>query len=270
MRNLSTKRLLPLAALASAISFHTHAADLHVYSGEDLQAAIQAARAGDEIILHPGGYESVATSTLSGFSDAHYYGAADGTASQPIILRSQSASNKQVLTGATPDKKIGLYITGDYWIIKDIVVTNSKRGIVLDNSNHSIIDNVVVHNIGQEGIHLRDNSSYNIVKNSWVYNTGVTSAGTGEGFYVGSHPGSDNGRGYVYGAACNYNVIGGNTIGPNVRAEHIDIKEGTKGTIFEYNIMDGTGISGANSADSFVDIKGQDAVIRGNKAYRNG
>lgn len=44
MRNLSTKRLLPLAALASAISFHTHAADLHVYSGEDLQAAIQADR----------------------------------------------------------------------------------------------------------------------------------------------------------------------------------------------------------------------------------
>lgn len=248
----------------------SQAARIDVYSGQELQQAIQAAVAGDEIVLQPGGYESEATSALSGFANAHYFGSANGTAQNPIILRSHSSTNRQILRGTTNTKKIGLYITGDYWIVKDIEVTNSAKGIVLDNSNYSVIDNVAVYNIGEEAIHLRDNSSNNLVKNSRVYNTGLVSPGTGEAFYVGSHPGSSDGKGYVYGAACNNNVIGGNTIGPGIAAEHIDIKEGTSGTIFEFNIMDGVGISAQNSADSFVDIKGQYAVIRGNKAYRNG
>jgi hypothetical protein len=247
-----------------------HAARIDVYSGQELQQAIQAAVAGDEIVLQSGGYESEATSSLSGFANAHYFGSANGTAQNPITLRSYSASQRQVLRGTTNTKKIGLYITGDYWIVKDIEITNSAKGIVLDNANHSVIDNVVVHDIGEEAIHLRDNSSNNVVKNSRVYNTGLVSPGTGEAFYVGSHPGSSDGKGYVYGAACHNNVIGGNTIGPGIAAEHIDIKEGTSGTVFEFNVMDGVGISGQNSADSFVDIKGQNAVIRGNKAYRNG
>ncbi|MDZ4260821.1 MAG: right-handed parallel beta-helix repeat-containing protein [Pseudomonadota bacterium] len=251
-------------------ALESQAARIDVYSGQELQQAIQAAVAGDEIVLQPGGYESEATSALSGFANAHYFGSANGTAQQPIVLRSSSATNRQVLRGTTNSKKIGLYITGDYWVVKDIVVTNSAKGIVLDNSNNSIIDNVVVHDVGEEAIHLRDNSSNNLVKNSRVYNTGLISPGTGEAFYVGSHPGSSDGKGYVYGAACHNNVIGGNTIGPGIAAEHIDIKEGTQGTIFEFNIMDGIGITGQNSADSFVDIKGQHAVIRGNKAYRNG
>ncbi len=248
----------------------SQAARIDVYSGQALQQAIQAAVAGDEIVLQPGGYESEATSTLSGFSNAHYFGSANGTAQKPITLRSYSNTNRQILRGTTTSKKIGLYITGDYWIVKDIEITNSAKGIVLDNSNYSVIDNVVVHDIGEEAIHLRDNSSNNLVKNSRVYNTGLVSPGTGEAFYVGSHPGSSDGKGYVYGAACHNNVIGGNTIGPGIAAEHIDIKEGTRGTIFEYNVMNGIGITGQNSADSFVDIKGQYAVIRGNKAYRNG
>ena len=261
--------------LSASVLFLLSAAELQaaridVYSGEELQQAIQAAVAGDEIVLQPGGYESVATSTLSGFSNAHYFGSANGTALKPITLRSYSKTNRQILRGTTTSKKIGLYITGDYWIVKDIEITNSAKGIVLDNSNYSVIDNVLVHDLGEEAIHLRDNSSNNLVKNSRVYNTGLVSPGTGEAFYVGSHPGSSDGKGYVYGAACHNNVIGGNTIGPGIAAEHIDIKDGTRGTIFEYNIMDGIGISGQNSADGFVDIKGEYAVIRSNKAYRNG
>ncbi len=251
-------------------ALESQAARIDVYSGQELQRAIQVAVAGDEIVLQPGGYASEATLPLSGFSNAHYFGSANGTAQKPIILRSSSATNRQILHGTTTSKKIGLYITGDYWIIKDIVVTNSAKGIVLDNANNSIIDNVVVHDVGEEAIHLRDNSSNNLVKNSRVYNTGLVSPGTGEAFYVGSHPGSSDGKGYVYGAACHNNVIGGNTIGPGIAAEHIDIKEGTQGTIFEFNTMNGVGISGQNSADSFVDIKGRHAVIRNNKAYRNG
>ena len=61
----------------------SQAARIDVYSGQELQQAIQAAVAGDEIVLQPGGYESEATSTLSGFANAHYFGSANGTAQKP-------------------------------------------------------------------------------------------------------------------------------------------------------------------------------------------
>jgi hypothetical protein len=241
-----------------------------VYSGEQLQQVMQTVVAGDEIVLQPGGYKSVASIAASGTDLAHYFGKANGTSQKPITLRSVDATKPQELVGGTTSAKYGLYITGDYWIVKNISVTNSQKGIMLDNANHVVIDNVIVHDVGQEAIHLRDNSSNNIVKNSRIYNTGLVDAGYGEAFYVGSHPGSTNSVGYVYGPDCNFNVIGGNTIGPGIAAEHIDIKAGVLGTVFEYNVMNGVGMTGANSADSFIDVKGNGSIIRGNKAYRNG
>ena len=83
----------------------SQAARIDVYSGQELQQAIQAAVAGDEIVLQPGGYESEATSALSGFANAHYFGSANGTAQNPIILRSHSSTNRQILRGTTNTKK---------------------------------------------------------------------------------------------------------------------------------------------------------------------
>jgi hypothetical protein len=56
-----------------------------------------------------------------------------------------------------------------------------------------------------------------------------------------------------------------NKIGPGVAAELIDIKEGTLSGTISGNTFDGTGISGENSADSWVDAKGNGYTIDGNK-----
>ncbi|RJG23124.1 hypothetical protein [Paenibacillus thiaminolyticus] len=55
-----------------------------------------------------------------------------------------------------------------------------------------------------------------------------------------------------------------------VAAEHVDIKERTIGTVVENCTFYGEGISGANYADSFIDVKGNNAVIRNNIGYQNG
>lgn len=68
---------------------------------------------------------------------------------------------------------------------------------------------------------------------------------------------------------CDNNLITHCVIGPGVTAEHVDIKEGTTGTIVEYCTLNGAGISGQNYADSFIDVKGNNAVIRYNTGYRN-
>ncbi|WP_217628215.1 hypothetical protein [Micromonospora nigra] len=55
-----------------------------------------------------------------------------------------------------------------------------------------------------------------------------------------------------------------NQLGPNVTAEHVNVKEGTEGGVIRGNQFDGRGISGANSADSWVDVKGRNYLIEGN------
>lgn len=55
-----------------------------------------------------------------------------------------------------------------------------------------------------------------------------------------------------------------NRIGPKVAAEEIDIKEGSCCGLIKGNTFDGTGMSGENYADSWIDLKGEDYTIEDN------
>ena len=96
-----------------------------------------------------------------------------------------------------------------------------------------------------------------------VHDTGLTSPQYGEGIYVGSS--ASNWTTYSGGLpdACDRDQILNNTIA-RTGAENIDIKEGTVGGLISGNQLDATGISGRNSADSWVDIKGNNWVIKDN------
>ncbi len=52
-----------------------------------------------------------------------------------------------------------------------------------------------------------------------------------------------------------------NTLGPNVTAEHIDVKEGTFNGVVRGNTFNGKGITGEHSADSWVDVKGTEYLL---------
>jgi parallel beta-helix repeat protein len=60
-------------------------------------------------------------------------------------------------------------------------ITDSNKGIVVENGNHNILEDLTVHNIKQEGIHLRYYSVDNILRHSEIYKTGLGSPGEGEG-----------------------------------------------------------------------------------------
>jgi hypothetical protein len=55
-----------------------------------------------------------------------------------------------------------------------------------------------------------------------------------------------------------------NRIGPNIAAEPVDVKEGTFNGVIRGNTFNGTGISGQNSADSWIDVKGIGYLIEDN------
>lgn len=227
---------------------------ISVSSTEELKAALSNAAAGDTLLLQPGIYESSEHGTKASL----FYSAAEGTADAPITIKSADPENPAVLKGTDTSRGIVLYVTGDYWNIENIVCCNSQKGIVLDNSNYSVISNVEVYDTGQEGIHLRDGSSYCEIIGAKVHDAGLVSE-YGEAIYIGS---AKSTSGYAYN--CDYNVVRDCILGPNTVAESVDIKEYTTGNIIENCTMYGGGMT---ATDSFVDIKGNGTIVRNNVCY---
>ena len=232
-------------------------------STAELQLALKNVQPGDRIMLKPGIYTGEKNN--SGYSYAHFYSGKQGTAAKPIIIESEDPSDPAILEGNSGDWGYVLYITGDYWEVRNLKIRTGKKGIMLDKSNYSLIYGCEVFEIGEEGIHLRDGSSHNIIENCNLHDIGLFNPGYGEGVYVGS----DKGKWDQFEKACDHNIINNCIFGPHVAAEHIDIKEGTTGTIVEHCLFNGTGITGENSADSFIDVKGNNSIIRNNIGHRN-
>ncbi|MBR3629041.1 MAG: right-handed parallel beta-helix repeat-containing protein [Oscillospiraceae bacterium] len=225
-----------------------------------LTAALADARAGDEIILREGTYEN---DKWQG-KWAAFFADAAGTAEAPIILRSEDPEHPATICGTDQSNKVALSIMGDYWRIENLRVGEAQKGIVLDQSCYSIISGCEVFNTGSEGIHLRDNSAHCLVENCAVHDTGTVTPKYGEGIYIGSAIGTEG-----YGFACHYNTVRSCNI-YRVAAECVDIKEFTYGTVIEDCTFDGSCISGENGANSFIEIKGNDCIIRRNTGHRNG
>lgn len=234
---------------------------VRVTNTEELKAALEDAKPGDEIVLAKGEY----VYSGSTYKGRMFTGAADGRSDAPIVLRSEDPDSPSVISGINTDGSYALTITGDWWIVENVKVTNAMKGIIIDNANHTKIIGCEVYHIGDEAIHIRDGSSYCLVENSFIHDTGLKTPGYGEGVYVGSSKSTSE-----YDHSCHYNRINRCKFGPNVAAEHIDVKEYTIGTIIENCTFDGTGMTGENYADSFVDLKGNDCILRNCTAYRNG
>lgn len=227
-----------------------------VKSGSELTKALRLAKPGDDIQMADG--------TYAGKFKIEY--SASGTAKNPIKL---SGSRNVILDAGDINTGYVLYLNANYWELNGFSLTNGLKGLMTDSASYNIIDGLFVHGIGEEGIHLRSFSSNNTIMNVRVENTGLKTPDYGEGLYIGSA--KNNWKKYSNGQAdkCDNNLIENNHIGPNVKAECIDIKEGTTGGVIRNNVFDATGISGANSADSWIDMKGNNYVVEGNTGYNN-
>ena len=238
-------------------------------TADQIVSAMASAIPGDEIIIASGTY--IATKKTQAPDNrgkwARYVGIGNGISTKPITVRGASSTNRPILQGPTGDYNgYTMRIVGDYWIIKDLIITEGSKGIVLDKSNYCKINNVLIHQIGEEGIHFRDGSSNNMADKCVIHHTGVKQPAYGEGVYVGSDKGQWDLTGTTtdYNPYCFDNTIQFCKIGPNVAAEGVDVKEGTKNTIIRDCEFSGQGISGENSADAFIDLKGAYGFVYNN------
>jgi hypothetical protein len=228
-------------------------ATIEVSNAAGLSKAIAEALPGDKITLSAGVYAGSFVIDKS------------GSENQPITLTGTSDAVLQ--NTASTGKRYGLYLNGaNYWIINGISINNSQKGIVTDLSNFNIFQNLTIYDVEDEAVHFRKNSSDNAIKNSIIYNTGLKQPQYGEGIYIGSS--SSNWQSIMLNSTTpdysNRNQVLNNRIGPNVTAESVDIREGTSGGSIVGNVFDTTGILGQNSADSAVDVKGDNYTLEGN------
>jgi hypothetical protein len=230
-----------------------------------IQNAMKGAAPGATLLIAPGVYTGSRSASGDPGGQGLFYSGTSGTASSPIVLKSCDPNNPAALRGtAVNDGSYGLHLTGDYWQVSDLIVTTAQKGIMIDHGHHNVLSRLTVHTVGDEGVHFRDGSSYNTLEHSRIYGTGKYQPGYGEGVYVGSDASA------TYEHAVIGNVIRYTNFDGGITAEHLDIKEGADGTLVEYCTFDGTGISGQNSADSFVDVKGVNTTLRYNQGFRNG
>ncbi len=229
---------------------------IQVTTADELKQALQAVQPGQIIQLADGIYTGEFKATVS------------GTAEQPITVQGTAAA---ILDGKSTEVGYTFYLNHvNYWTLTGFTLRNAAKGVMLDNADHNRLDNLHIHTIGQEAVHFRTCSANNILQNSEIRNTGVITPGFGEGVYIGSDANAwpayscdADGRDKSHA-----NQILNNTFGPDVRAEAIDVKEGTVGGKIIGNHFDASGLSGENFADSWVDLKGNDYHVARNEGWR--
>ncbi|MEU0040429.1 right-handed parallel beta-helix repeat-containing protein [Streptomyces sp. NPDC006333] len=218
----------------------TAAQTIEVATAAQLKSALTSAAPGDTIHLADGTYTgNFKTTTVA-------------TSGSRITL---TGSSKAVLTAGGG---YGLHLNGaSYWTVRGVTVTGGQKGIMIDSAKGVVVDSVTVHGLDMEGVHFRNSSTDGVIRNSRIYDTGNDGRGMGEGVYVGTAGGTSDKSDRI--------EITGNTIGPDVGGENVDIKEGTTGARITGNTFDGSGLTGANFDDSWVDVKGNGVLVENNR-----
>jgi Periplasmic copper-binding protein (NosD) len=213
---------------------------------------LQQAKPGQTIQLAPGTYVGA------------FVGKVSGTAAKPITLK--GPANAILRNDKSTGKNYGVYLdTVNYWVLDGFTVNSSQKGIVTDRSNFNVLKNLTVHDVEDEGVHFRAFSSDNTLQNSRVYNTGRVQPQYGEGVYLGSAKSNWSNISNNQPDTSNRNKVLNNVLGPNVTAEGIDIKEGTREGLIQGNTFIGDGITGENFGDSVMDMKGDNYLVTGNQ-----
>lgn len=224
-------------------------ATVRVSTADDLTKALAAAKPGDVIALADGTYQGKFVARTS------------GTQAAPVFLCGGSGA---VLDAGGVKAGYGFHLDGvSWWRLVGFTVQNAQKGVVADKSQHSVIQDLTVQNIGDEGIHLRAFSSDNVVVGNTVRGTGKRREKFGEGIYIGSA--KSNWDTYSSGGPdrSDRNVVRGNSVS-GTTAESVDIKEGTSSGVLVGNVFDGSALT-TEGGDSWVDVKGNSWLIQDNR-----
>ena len=220
---------------------------VEVGTADQLQRALDEARPGRTIRLADGTYAG------------NFVATAQGTADTPIRL---CGGRGAVLDGGDVDGGYTLHLQkASHWQVDGLTVRGGGKGVMVDAGTGNRIQGLLVTSVGDEAIHLRTDSTDNAVVGNVVRDTGLRKPKYGEGIYVGSAESNWCRQTDCRPDRSDRNVIEANDIA-GTTAESVDIKEGTSDGVLRDNVFDGSDMV---DADSWVDVKGNDWRIEGNR-----
>ncbi len=183
-----------------------------------------------------------------------------GTASQPITIQGTGSN-----TVINLQQQEMTFESASYVHLRNMRLTNFPlRGLWLNGaSDYNVLDSLEIDHTQHEAVSPKGTSSHNIFQNNWIHDTGIAAPQWGEGFYVG---GDDASGTPLYGVTDNQ--ILNNRIGPNVRAQSVDISEGADRTVVRGNVINGMGtqwIPSEGSAALLIGVTASGAIIDNNQ-----
>ena len=218
-----------------------------VSSAEDLRLAIDRAEPGTSIWMEPGVY------------GRGYYMTKKGTAKNPIWI---CGSEEAVVDASRNGQQHGFYLSSTEHVrLAGFTVRGSLKGVMVNASKNIAVSDLMVENIGDEAIHLRDSTTDSVVAGNTIRGTGLVNPYYGEGIYVGS-----SNRSWCEVSDCepdqsNGNLIEDNTIS-NTTAEGIELKEGTSAGWVRDNHVDGARMQ--PTTNGLIHVRGDDWEISDN------
>jgi hypothetical protein len=246
------KMAVSYAVFASSCLNYPHDRVVSISTSAGLTWALQNARPGDLIQLGDARY------------NGHFKSSIAGSAGHRITVC--GSRNAIIDGGSLTSGGFALTIRGNYWVLDGFTVTNTHQGVRFEGSSWSTARGLQIYSVGQEALNIQKFSSNDTLEANRIYDTGRTIAEYGEGLYIGSYNGH-----WCQVSNCQPDrsdsvVIRNNVIGPNVRAEAIDVKEGTSGGLIEGNTFDGRGMVRSQTwVDSWVELKGNSYRVTGNR-----
>jgi hypothetical protein len=144
---------------------------------------------GTTILVAPGTY----TDYTSGWG---IHLGASGTASSPIILRSQTPGAAVIDGLNASDRNEGLNIDGSYNIVDGFEIKNGPQGGIAIWANYNQILNCIVHNngnvassstMGQDGIYSAEDTIGNVYQANYVHHNGRSATRYDHGMYLCGH-----------------------------------------------------------------------------------
>ncbi|CAN5617139.1 hypothetical protein BH10ACT3_BH10ACT3_16600 [soil metagenome] len=222
-------------------------ATVDVADASELADALDDAQPGDVITLAPGTYEGKFVATTIASDD------------DPIFL---CGPRDAVIDGEGIKGGYALHLDGaSGWRLVGFTIRNAQKGVMADGAVGNVIQGLLIEDTGDEAIHLRATSTDNLVRGNEIRDTGQRRAKFGEGVYVGTAESNWCTNSDCEPDPSDHNLIEGNLI-YGTTSESVDLKEGSADGVVRNNTFDGSSITGA---DSWVDAKGNDWLIEGNR-----
>ncbi len=218
---LRTNRLVAVCLAIGLTCASVFAAEIG--PGDDLAGAVAGLSPGDELVLRGGTYLFDGNVTLT----------ANGTASQPIVVRAKSGE-RPIIEQATNQQNVVEIRGSSYVVFRGIAFTGGSHGIRLVDSDFVTIEDCEIYETGDVALSANSGGTYEGLKilRNHIHHTN----GTGEGMYLGCN--NDGCR--IANSLIEGNYVHDTNRGSVLQGDGIEIKDGSYGNIVRNNVVHDT------------------------------